>query len=148
MHYASALPFGLAFFIINLPFQVLAWQRMGRRFTFKTFTAVALLSALSQLMPVVLTLQRVQPVFAALGDLIILLAATPWLTLQQAALSVMGAVVMGAVVMGAVVLNLTLAVNHRPEAVQGGLKHIEAPQGLDTRNMASGSSPCATHRCS
>ena len=66
-HYATAVPFGVAFFFINLPFYALAWQRMGARFTLKTFAAVGLLSAFSEAMPVLLQLQQVQPVFAALG---------------------------------------------------------------------------------
>jgi uncharacterized membrane-anchored protein YitT (DUF2179 family) len=66
-HYATALPFGVGFFLINLPFYALAWQRMGARFTLKTFAAVGLLSAFSEAMPVLLQLQQVQPVFAALG---------------------------------------------------------------------------------
>lgn len=66
-HYATRVPFGVAFFLINLPFYALAWQRMGARFTLKTFAAVGLLSAFSEAMPVLLQLQQVQPVFAALG---------------------------------------------------------------------------------
>jgi len=66
-HYATAVPFGVAFFLINLPFYALSWQRMGARFTLKTFAAVGLLSAFSEAMPVLLQLQQVQPVFAALG---------------------------------------------------------------------------------
>jgi uncharacterized membrane-anchored protein YitT (DUF2179 family) len=67
LHYASGLPFGLAFFGINLPFYVLAWRRMGRAFTLKTLAAVALLSALSELLPRLMSLQAIDPVFAALG---------------------------------------------------------------------------------
>ncbi len=67
LHYATGLPFGAGFFIVNLPFYVLAWRRMGRRFTLKTFAAVALLSALAELLPHWLVLQTVQPLFAALG---------------------------------------------------------------------------------
>ena len=67
LHYATGLPFGAGFFLVNLPFYVLAWQRMGRRFTLKTFAAVALLSALAELLPHWLVLQSVQPLFAALG---------------------------------------------------------------------------------
>lgn len=66
-HYATHVPFGVAFFLINLPFYALAWQRMGARFTLKTFAAVGLLSAFSEAMPVLLQLQQVQSVFAALG---------------------------------------------------------------------------------
>lgn len=66
-HYALGLPFGLAFFAINLPFYVLAWKRMGPRFTLKTFAAVALLSGLAEAVPHWVVLQSVQPLFAALG---------------------------------------------------------------------------------
>lgn len=66
-HYALQVPFGLAFFVINLPFYALAWRRMGRRFTVKTFAAVALLSTLTEWLPTLLTVQQVHPAFAALG---------------------------------------------------------------------------------
>ena len=148
LHYALGWPFGAAFFVLNLPFYVLAWRRMGPRFTIKTFMAVGLLAGLSELMPHWLVLQQVHPLFAALGggllagagflilfrhqaslgglnvlvlwlqekrgwragkvqmgiDLLILLAATPWLDLRRLGLSVLGAVA----------LNFALAVNHKP----------------------------------
>lgn len=66
-HYAAGVPFGAAFFLINLPFYMLAWRRMGARFTLKTFAAVALLSAAAEWLPRLLVLQAVQPLFAALG---------------------------------------------------------------------------------
>lgn len=67
VHYALGWPFGLAFFGINLPFYLLAWRRMGPRFTLKTFAAVALLSLLAEAVPRWVVLQSVQPLFAALG---------------------------------------------------------------------------------
>lgn len=71
-HYASGWRFGALFFAINLPFYWLAWRRMGRRFTVKTFAAVALLSLLSEHLPSLLAIDRVQPVFAAIaGGLLI-----------------------------------------------------------------------------
>jgi uncharacterized membrane-anchored protein YitT (DUF2179 family) len=147
-HYALGVPFGAAFFVINLPFYVLAWQRMGRAFTLKTLGAVALLSLLSEALPRGVTVQAVDPAFAAvlggllagvgllilfrhraslgglnvlvlmlqerkgwragrvqgLVDVLILLASSPWLSLRQLVLSVLGAVT----------LNFVLAVNHRP----------------------------------
>jgi uncharacterized membrane-anchored protein YitT (DUF2179 family) len=66
-HYALGVPFGVAFFVINVPFYALAWRRMGGRFTLKTFAAVALLSALAEAVPRWVVLQSVQPGFAALG---------------------------------------------------------------------------------
>jgi uncharacterized membrane-anchored protein YitT (DUF2179 family) len=148
-HYAGVLPFGLAFFLLNVPFYALAWQRMGARFTLKTLAAVSLLALASEALPRWLALASVAPLFAALAggllmgagmlilfrhhaslgglnvlvlwlqerrgwraghvqllvDTAILLLATPWLSLRQLALSVLGAVA----------LNLALAVNHRPE---------------------------------
>lgn len=67
LHYASGVPFGAAFFAINLPFYWLAWQRMGRRFTVKTFVAVGLLSALAEWVPQLLQLKAVHPLFAAVA---------------------------------------------------------------------------------
>ena len=72
IHYATGWNFGLLFFLINLPFYGLAWQRMGRRFTLKTFSAVVLLALFSNLVPRLIEIQQVQPVFAALlGGLLI-----------------------------------------------------------------------------
>lgn len=67
VHYASGWRFGALFFVVNLPFYWLAWRRMGRRFTLKTFAAVALLSVLSELLPRWLAIGHVEPVFAALA---------------------------------------------------------------------------------
>jgi uncharacterized membrane-anchored protein YitT (DUF2179 family) len=67
LHYATGWPFGALFFCLNLPFYWLAWQRMGRRFTVKTFAAVALLAGLSEGLPHWLQLGAVAPLFAALG---------------------------------------------------------------------------------
>jgi uncharacterized membrane-anchored protein YitT (DUF2179 family) len=66
-HYAAGWPFGLVFFVLNLPFYGLAWRRMGPRFTVKTFAAVGLLALLSALLPQWIVLQQVHPLFAAVG---------------------------------------------------------------------------------
>ncbi|MEN3792587.1 YitT family protein [Fulvimarina sp. MAC3] len=49
--YATGLNVGLAFFLINLPFYILAAMRMGRAFTIKTFIAIALLSIATAVQP-------------------------------------------------------------------------------------------------
>jgi uncharacterized membrane-anchored protein YitT (DUF2179 family) len=67
VHYATGWNFGLIFFVINLPFYGLAYQRMGRAFTFKTFAAVALMAGMSNLLPQVITLGPIHPVFAAIA---------------------------------------------------------------------------------
>jgi len=66
-HYALGVPLGAAFFAINLPFYALAWRQMGRAFTLKTFAAVALLGGLVEALPLLLVLQAVQPLFAAIA---------------------------------------------------------------------------------
>lgn len=67
LHYATGLAFGPVFFVVNLPFYALAWRRMGRRFTLKTFAAVALLSVLAEWLPRLIQLQAVHSLFSALG---------------------------------------------------------------------------------
>jgi uncharacterized membrane-anchored protein YitT (DUF2179 family) len=66
-HYATGAAFGPLFFAINLPFYLLAWKRMGRRFTLKTMAAVTLLAWLSEALPGWFQLQQVAPWFAAIG---------------------------------------------------------------------------------
>lgn len=51
IHYATGWNFSLVFFAINLPFYGLAYQRMGRVFTLKTFAAVGLLAVFAQWVP-------------------------------------------------------------------------------------------------
>jgi uncharacterized membrane-anchored protein YitT (DUF2179 family) len=71
LHYATGWNFGVVFFIINLPFYGLAYQRMGRAFTLKTFVAVALLATLTNLLPTMLHFDRLNPVLTAvLGGLL------------------------------------------------------------------------------
>ncbi|MGX9354369.1 YitT family protein [Roseobacteraceae bacterium S113] len=49
--YATGWSFGAVFFVVNLPFYVLGWLRMGPRFTIKSFIAVALTSGFAEVMP-------------------------------------------------------------------------------------------------
>ncbi|WP_310462837.1 YitT family protein [Sphaerotilus sp.] len=67
IHYASHVNFGLALFLINLPFYWLAWRHMGHEFTLKTFAAVALMAAEVELLPQVLTFSTLNPLFAAVA---------------------------------------------------------------------------------
>ena len=57
--------FGRWFFLINLPFYWIAWRRMGRAFTFKTFAAVAMLSGLTEFQSLALRFQALNPLYAA-----------------------------------------------------------------------------------
>lgn len=71
IHYATGTPFSAAFFLINLPFYVFAYQRMGGPFTLKTFLAVALLSVFTYLLPQGLHFDQLSPTLAAvLGGLL------------------------------------------------------------------------------
>ncbi|QLF71566.1 YitT family protein (plasmid) [Peteryoungia desertarenae] len=49
LSYVTNWGFGPIFFVVNLPFYILAVRRMGWAFTIRTFTAVALVSLLSKL---------------------------------------------------------------------------------------------------
>ena len=71
LHYATGIPFAPAFFLINLPFYVFAWLRMGGAFTLKTFAAVALLSLFAWLLPMGMAFSQLAPALAAvLGGLL------------------------------------------------------------------------------
>lgn len=64
LSYASGWSFGLIFFVVNLPFYILAVKRMGWAFTFRTFTAVALVSILSKLNSQWISFQHLDPLYA------------------------------------------------------------------------------------
>ena len=64
--YATGWPFAAVFFAVNLPFYALALARMGRRFTVKTFVAVALLSAMAAVLPGLIAFDSLHPGAAAL----------------------------------------------------------------------------------
>ncbi len=64
--YATDWSFGLVFFVLNLPFYILAVRQLGWTFTLKTFVAVALMSTISELFPYVLTVDMVHPALGAM----------------------------------------------------------------------------------
>ncbi|MDU8912072.1 YitT family protein [Aestuariicoccus sp. MJ-SS9] len=63
--YPTGWSFGLTFFLLNLPFYVLAVRQMGWRFTIKSFATVALMSGLADAFPLVLDLGPVPPALGA-----------------------------------------------------------------------------------
>ncbi|HVL75644.1 MAG TPA: YitT family protein, partial [Noviherbaspirillum sp.] len=65
LHYLSGIGFGKLFFAVNLPFAWLALRKMGWRFTLKTFAAIGLLSLLSDMLPRLIDLERLDPLYAA-----------------------------------------------------------------------------------
>lgn len=66
LHYALDVNFGLAFFLLNLPFFYLSWRRLGMAFTVKTFIAIAITSALTSVQGQVLEIASIHPAWAAL----------------------------------------------------------------------------------
>lgn len=64
--YATDWSFGLVFFVLNLPFYILAVRQLGWTFNLKTFVAVALMSTISELFPYVLTVDMVHPALGAM----------------------------------------------------------------------------------
>ncbi len=72
LHYATGISLGKLFFAINIPFYLFAWRRMGREFTFKTFVAISLLSAMTEWSPRLFAIDRLHPAYAAvLGGLLL-----------------------------------------------------------------------------
>ena len=72
LHYAAGITLGKLFFLINLPFYWFAWTRMGREFTFKTFIAISMLSAMMEWSPRLFAIERLHPAYAAvLGGLLL-----------------------------------------------------------------------------
>jgi uncharacterized membrane-anchored protein YitT (DUF2179 family) len=65
VHYYTGISFGKLFFVINIPFYFLAVKKMGWTFTLKTFGAVFLLSAFSEMLPLFVSLDKLNPLYAA-----------------------------------------------------------------------------------
>lgn len=72
LRYSTGISFGAAFFILNLPFYWLAYRRLGLTFTVKTFSAVAVTSVLTEILPGLIAFNPIEPITAALfGGLLI-----------------------------------------------------------------------------
>ena len=65
IHYASGIAFGPIFFVINLPFYILAFKRLGWQFTLRTFCAVGLVSLFSGLHPQFVQFSTLMPFYVA-----------------------------------------------------------------------------------
>ncbi len=66
IHYAFHVPFGVVFFVVNLPFYYLSFRRLGIGFSFKTFVAIALVSVIAELERRFMVIQYLDPFWAAL----------------------------------------------------------------------------------
>jgi uncharacterized membrane-anchored protein YitT (DUF2179 family) len=66
LHYAFDIPFGVLFFVVNLPFYYLSFKRLGVGFSFKTFVAIGMVSIIAELEGRFLVIQHLDPFWAAL----------------------------------------------------------------------------------
>lgn len=66
LSYMTGLSFGVVFFLVNLPFYIFAWIRMGPRFTIKSFIAVGLVSVQSEIMTREVVFASLDPALGAL----------------------------------------------------------------------------------
>lgn len=64
--YLGGWSFGAVFFVVNLPFYLLAWRRLGRAFTVKSLVCVTLLSVLTEVLPSGFRIDYLHPALAAL----------------------------------------------------------------------------------
>jgi uncharacterized membrane-anchored protein YitT (DUF2179 family) len=67
IQYAAGAPFAVTFWLINLPFYLLAFWRFGLPFTVRTFIAVGLISALSKFTPQWVDIAALEPLYAAVA---------------------------------------------------------------------------------
>jgi len=67
LSYTIALPFGVIFFAVNLPFFVLAIWKKGWNFTLRTVICVAIVSVLSSIHPQAMPNLDINPVYAAIA---------------------------------------------------------------------------------
>jgi uncharacterized membrane-anchored protein YitT (DUF2179 family) len=65
--HATGWSFGWVFFLVNLPFYVFAWRRLGVEFTLKSAACVTALSALVELVPGWMPLGDVSPAFGVVA---------------------------------------------------------------------------------
>ncbi|NKX45546.1 YitT family protein [Roseicyclus persicicus] len=63
--YAADWSFGVTFFVMNLPFYAVALRLLGWSFVLKSASAVALMSALADTLPLVLTITDLHPALGA-----------------------------------------------------------------------------------
>ncbi|MCO5732933.1 YitT family protein [Rhizobium sp. SSA_523] len=66
IHYAWKIPFGLLFFLVNLPFYYLSFRRLGLAFSAKTFLAIGLVSIGTEVEHRYLVIDYLHPFWGAL----------------------------------------------------------------------------------
>jgi uncharacterized membrane-anchored protein YitT (DUF2179 family) len=63
--YVLPIDFGVLFFVINLPFYLLAWKKISHRFTLNTFISVTTVSLLTGKIQDFISISQINPLFAA-----------------------------------------------------------------------------------
>lgn len=66
LSYITGQSFAVMFFLVNLPFYWLGYQRIGKRFVIKTLIAVALVSGFSVLFPPLMQFETLNPVYGVI----------------------------------------------------------------------------------
>jgi uncharacterized membrane-anchored protein YitT (DUF2179 family) len=66
LQYTSGIEFWLGFSLINLPFYLLGWKRLGGAFVLRTFVAVTLVSIFSRLTSEWVTFAQLNATYAAI----------------------------------------------------------------------------------
>jgi uncharacterized membrane-anchored protein YitT (DUF2179 family) len=84
------MPFGVLYFLINIPFYLFGLKAVGKAFTLKTFCAVGLLSLYSELLPQWIVIERIHPLFAAIMGGLLAGAGLLMLIRHQASLGGLG----------------------------------------------------------
>jgi uncharacterized membrane-anchored protein YitT (DUF2179 family) len=67
LSYLTGVSFSWVFWLINIPFYILAYFRMGSAFTLKSAICVTLLSLMMAYMPHILTFETLNPLFGTLA---------------------------------------------------------------------------------
>lgn len=65
LSYATGYSFGMTFFVVNLPFYLLAYRRLGLEFTIKSLLSVTLMSVLTEVLPLGMTFDQLNPALGA-----------------------------------------------------------------------------------
>ena len=65
LSYLTDFSFGLVFFVVNLPFYVLAWKQLGPTFTLKSLLSVTILSLMTEAIPRGFSIETLDPALGA-----------------------------------------------------------------------------------
>jgi uncharacterized membrane-anchored protein YitT (DUF2179 family) len=67
LSYLTGYSFGVTFFLVNLPFYLLAYRRLGLEFTVKSLISVTLMSLCTELLPYGMTFEYLDPALGAVA---------------------------------------------------------------------------------